>query len=378
MEQQAAIGGEDAGIVGLLRPRHGLFPDNVAGLDVQRAHQPKPGIVRVGIVAEGAARTAINAAILGRHHIEQLGLGIEGGGIPVGGAAHARTGERTLFGGKVARHHMGRAGFGIKAVCPGELAHKGLGQQELAVGAVQHIEYAAALRRQQKLARLAFPYRVHQHHGLGGVPVMGVIGRELVVPFELAGHGVQRHHRIGVEIGAAALRRIGVGKRIAHRPIKRAGLGIVRAGFPGRAAAGFQRPADPGLGERLTRLGNGVEAPGLLAAVGMEGDQETAHGGITARNARDHQVVDDHHRSRGVDLAFLRRLGQRLAPHHRTCQPVQTDQIGVVGGIEQPIAQYAHAAIGAGGRGRGSTSRAAARACGALHAQTVGARRAPD
>ena len=55
MEQQPAGGGQHAGIIGLLRAGQRLFPDDVAGLDVQRPHQARADIGGIGIVAEDAA-----------------------------------------------------------------------------------------------------------------------------------------------------------------------------------------------------------------------------------------------------------------------------------------------------------------------------------
>ena len=82
---------------------------------------------------------------------------------------------------------------------------EGLGHQEFAVVPVEHVKEAVAIGLEQQLARPATIVGVHQDHWFGRIPVVQIMRRELVIPFQFAGLDVQRDHAIGIEVGAAAL-----------------------------------------------------------------------------------------------------------------------------------------------------------------------------
>ena len=137
------------------------------------------------------------------------------------------------------------------AVAPMPLAQvsactKGAAQQELAVGAVEDIEEAVAIRLQQQLPRAAAVRRIHQHGRFGGIPIVQIVRRELVVPLQLAGRGIERQHGIGIQIVALALVAVEIRTGIADGPEQRVGFGIVGAGEPGRRAAVLDGAAHPG------------------------------------------------------------------------------------------------------------------------------------
>src|SRR5262249_57158942 len=95
---------------------------------------------------------------------------------------------------------------------------------------------AVAVELHDHLALLAADIDVGVDQLPAGVVVVGIVGRELVVPDDLAGRRPQGQHRRGVEIVAvAALRRPRC--RIAYAPIHQIELGVVGARDPGRAAA---------------------------------------------------------------------------------------------------------------------------------------------
>src|SRR6185503_5219364 len=96
-----------------------------------------------------------------------------------------------------------------------------------------------------------------------------VIGRELEIPLQRAGVGVQRDDAVGIEIVALTLRRIPVGAGIAGTEIDGVERRIEGAHRPDRGAARLPGIAVPGLRPLFARLRNGVEAPELLAGPGV-------------------------------------------------------------------------------------------------------------
>src|SRR5215213_5881132 len=67
---------------------------------------------------------------------------------------------------------------------------EGLGRKDFAVGAVDHIEVRIALRPDENLPLLTFPFHVQQNDLVDAVPVVNVVRRELVKPSSLAGVGI--------------------------------------------------------------------------------------------------------------------------------------------------------------------------------------------
>src|SRR5262249_20600827 len=97
------------------------------------------------------------------------------------------------------------AGLGIDALRPGQLGNI-LGRLDVrAVGAVEVVKDAVPAKVGQNLTILAVDLGVDQQLGADLVIVVIVAGRILEVPLQLAGIGVQRHARIGVEIVAWAI-----------------------------------------------------------------------------------------------------------------------------------------------------------------------------
>src|ERR1019366_6193922 len=129
------------------------------------------------------------------------------------------------------------------------------------------VEGSVAVPLEHELARLAMELRIHQHRCFGGVPVVEVVRRELVVPFQLPRGGVERQHGRGVQIVSLTLVTVVVRAWIAGGPVKQLGFRVVSAGEPGGAATVLQRPTAPTLRPRLTRRRDGPEPPDALAGV---------------------------------------------------------------------------------------------------------------
>ena len=68
-----------------------------------------------------------------------------------------------------------------------------LGEHAFSVGPIEHKEVAIARGLRQQFARLAIDLRVKEDWSLGVVPIVGIVGRSLKIPDELAGIGIQRN-----------------------------------------------------------------------------------------------------------------------------------------------------------------------------------------
>ena len=111
-----------------------------------------------------------------------------------------------------------RAGRRADLLGPGRLDERPRTQQ-LAVGAVEGVEEAVAVGEEQRLPRHAVDGHVGQHRHLRRVPVVHVVRRELVVPLEHAGVGVERDDRVGVEVVALAVVAVEIRTRVAGAPV---------------------------------------------------------------------------------------------------------------------------------------------------------------
>ena len=130
----------------------------------------------------------------------------------------------------------------------------------------------------------------------------------LIIPFQLSGIGIQRDGGVGEErIVGDAGKRHGVTKlgRVVGCPgsvIDQIKLGVVRALVPDRAASALvERDVVPGVAARLTRPGERVETPQLLARLDVERDDEAAARTRAGGDALDHLVADDQRRAAQVE-----------------------------------------------------------------------------
>ena len=115
---------------------------------------------------------------------------------------------------------------------------EGLGQQVLAVRAVEDEEVAVARRLQQHLARLAVEGAVDQHRDFGGVPVVRVVRRDLKAPREFAGVRVERDDAAGPRVVAGTRVAVQHRRGIAGADEHQVQIRIVGAGLPHLPAGG--------------------------------------------------------------------------------------------------------------------------------------------
>ena len=106
---------------------------------------------------------------------------------------------------------------------PVDAAQEGLGQKHFAIGPVEHVEEAVAIGVQQQFGRLALVDGVDQDVGFGGIAILQIVRRELIVPLEIAGLGVERENAVGVEVVAGTVAIVAVGPRIAGGPVEGVG-----------------------------------------------------------------------------------------------------------------------------------------------------------
>ena len=103
---------------------------------------------------------------------------------------------------------------------------------------------------------------LEQRAHLAEVGVVHVVGNKLLVPEKLAGLDVERHERVGVEIGTRPDFAIEVGRGVADRQIDDAGLYVERKRCPQAATAMLQRlRVLPSLCAKLTRIRGKIELP---------------------------------------------------------------------------------------------------------------------
>src|SRR5262249_40410409 len=163
---------------------------------------------------------------------------------PVGRAVD--TGEHLVvaFGCWIVAGNDLRAPLVIETTCP-SLSDETLRQQEFAAVSVQQIVEAVTSRPRHQAALLASEWAIKQHRNLRGVPIMRVVGRELVIPLELAGIGIEGEHGARVEVVTGAEIPVVVRPWIAGAPEHGVRDGVIGTGVPGRDASGFPGIAGP-------------------------------------------------------------------------------------------------------------------------------------
>ncbi|MNE08677.1 hypothetical protein D3C80_1013310 [compost metagenome] len=186
---------------------------------------------------------------------------------------------------------------------------------------------------------------VHQDRRGRHVPVPQVLVRDLMMPLQRAGLGVESDDAVGVEF-----RPLGAAVQVADGGEDDAVFLVDGDGRPDvGAAAVLPLFADIAFMIGLARLGHGVEGPDQFAGADIPGAHVAARSGrshLAGTSAGDHQVLVDgdrvgngegvtaafahdlgRHAHVGVDLAVLAEVRRQLTRAH-----VQRRQIALVGG----------------------------------------------
>ena len=344
LEDEVARGGQGATVpgVGVLHPPYFLFRHRVPGLQVALQTRLGRGLdfrdlrqttgveVHARVPAELAlleigVRNVREASIHGGD-VHEAGRRMEGHRLPAmrpPGAGQRQEGLARLAPARF-RVFDGSARLHVKAGGP-VLRRIRRGRQQLASGAIQHIEIAIFGCLHQHLARLAVDGQVGQHDGLRGGVVPGVARRGLVVPHVFAGVSLQRHDGRKIEIvattGAANFPR--PRRTIADPDVNEIQLGVVNDRIPdGTAAAELPPFAGPGLGGRfhclaLEAIGrvrrDRVEPPQLLACGRVISGDIATDTQLCTTIADEHLALGHTRRTRDGVTAALRRRAH--APH---------------------------------------------------------------
>ena len=265
-------------------------------------------------------------------------------GHPVGPAVDSGPHVVGAFGRRLlAGDHLG-ATLIVETLDPG-LLHESLGEQELARAAVQQIIEPIAVGPGHHLALLSAKLAVEQDRDLGRVPVVGVVRRELIVPLELSGIGIDGEHGAGVKIVAGAEIAVVVRPRIARSPIDEIQIRVIGAVVPGGGPAGLPRIAGPGSEAGLAGLRDGVEAPEMLAGGRVVGVEESGNAVLAASHSDDELIFDDQGCARGgvaTGLGVVVHLG---LPQLAAGLGVHGDHVHVERVHEQAISKYRQAAV---------------------------------
>ena len=290
--------------------------------------------------------------------VDEVLAGVERHRVPVVATQRARHHQRGLAG-------LVDAGLGVLdratrlRIDPGGPvdADIGLGADELARLAVDHIEEAVLGRLHQHLARLPVDLHVGQHDVLRGGVIPRLARRGLVVPDIFAGRRPDRDDAGEVEVIALA-RPVLAGAAIGAVPrapvadpdIEQAKIRVIGHRIPHRAAAadrviGAQHVHVPGFGGlleiggcvfALPSLWHRVELPQLLAAIGIIGGDKAAHAEFGPAIADDHLAID--HARRAGDGVALGLVDRDLLPRDLAGLAVQRDQAPVERAEEQLVA----------------------------------------
>jgi hypothetical protein len=187
--------------------------------------------------------------------------------------------------------------------------HERLRGDQLAVGAIDHVEEAVLRRLHQHLARLAIDAQIREHDVLSRGEVPRLARRRLVVPHVLAGVGLERDDGAQEQIVAAAGAAVLLVPRraIAGADVQQIELRIVGHRIPDRCRrrrasttrrARSWRPArGSALRTAATDRRHGIEPPQHLARLRVVGGDVAAHAELGAAITDDDFALDDARRA---------------------------------------------------------------------------------
>src|SRR5271169_27512 len=194
----------------------------------------------------------------------------------------------------------GLAGLRIDAFGPIQVFDVLSSADEGAISAVQRVIKSVAGEMAQHLAWLTVDRDVVQHLRADFVIIVLVVRCVLKIPDDLAGIGVDRERRIGVQIVARAILGVEHGGRLTRAPIHQICGCIICTGIPEGAAAGLPRVVVvcPGLVTGFTRRRDRVGTPQYLTGFGVDCHQPASPAYISTGSRYDYHVLNDERRTR--------------------------------------------------------------------------------
>ena len=166
---------------------------------------------------------------------------------------------------------------------------------------------------------------------------MGIVGRELEMPFQLSGVGVESDQGVGVKIVAIALVADHIRRRVACSPVHQVGFRVISAGDPSGSAAGLPAIARPGFVAGLARRRHRVEAPGSRTGLYIVSVQEAADTVFGAGYADDDFIFQ--HERRGGNRVGGLVIGYFHVPTDTSGPHVQRDQVRIHRAQEELVIQ---------------------------------------
>ena len=326
------------------------LPPHAAGRRIDRPHRAEAAVGALRGAAEVVLAghelllpAVVDRTHLARRHIEETRRRVVGRRHEVGAAGDVGTHLGTRLGGLGVGPH-GRPAIRIDLLGPGGL-HERPRRQHLSVGAIERVVEAVAVREQEDLASDAVDDLVCEHRYFGGIPVVRVVWRELIVPRDDAAVGVEGHDRVGVEVVALAIVPVEVGTGIPRAPVDQVQRGIVAAGDPGGAAAALPRIAFPRLVALFPWTRHRPEAPRALASGGVVGIDEPTDAVLRSGDTDHHLVLHDERRRRGAVTQLV--VVNHHVPHDRAGLHVEGQEVRVERVHVELVAEHGEAAVDA-------------------------------
>ena len=292
-----------------------------------------------------------------REQIKEAGHRAEGRRRPVRRARDCGT-DALPFTRRLPVRHQHRPTVAADSARPRHVRDERFGEQHFSSQSVEHVEESISISLDQQSARLAMKSSVDEHWRLVRVPVVEIMGRELIVPLQPPCIRIEREHRGAVQVVALALISVVVGTRIARGPVEQPRLRIVRTRQPRRGASVLDRAANPRLRAVLTRRRHRPESPDAFAGRRTVSVEKSADAFVSAGYAGDHEIVDDQRRAGGA--VVLPRVGHLDVPQQLAGVAVQRDHVCVVRDHEHAVAEGRNASIDPAGRVTGQPRRARA------------------
>ena len=173
---------------------------------------------------------------------------------------------------------------------------------------------------------------------------MGVVGRELEVPAQLAGGRIKGNERTAVQVVAGAIVAVPVRGRIAGAPVEQVQLRVVRPAQPRGSPARLPAVAAPRVVPLLAGSRHRVEPPQAPSGPGVVGVEEAAHAGFAPADADDDLAVNGQRRRR--DRVAERVVGDLHVPTHRAGHGVERDQVCVQRADVHAVVEQCDAPVG--------------------------------
>src|SRR5205823_1655257 len=123
------------------------------------------------------------------------------------------------------------------SACPIQFLDKPNGGKKFAASSIKDVDVPVTVCLDHKLSRLTFVSCIDEYWRFSRVIVEQVMRRELEIPLQFAGVGIECQQAIRIEVVAGADTSFEIWRRIACAPKQHIQLRIVRAGHPGGATA---------------------------------------------------------------------------------------------------------------------------------------------